>query len=86
MLDIQLADAKIFYDQEGEAREVLISYEVFRRIQNLLEQLRANPEQGYFWSDEWQTRIREAESDIYDGHTLQVKADNIETALDWLDE
>ncbi|MBN1874336.1 MAG: hypothetical protein JXA33_08900 [Anaerolineae bacterium] len=86
MLDIQLTDAKIFYDREGNAQEVLISYDIFRRIQDLLEQLQASPEQGYFWSDEWQSRIREGEADIYAGHTLQVTSDTIETALDWLDE
>jgi hypothetical protein len=48
MTDIQLANAKIFYDQEVKAKEVLISYDIFRQIQDLLEQLRANPEQGYF--------------------------------------
>ncbi len=57
MLNIQLSEAKIFYDQNGQAEQVLISYDTFRRIAALLERLRQDPDQGYFWSDEWQARI-----------------------------
>ncbi len=86
MLDIQLSEAKIFYDQNGQAEEVLISYNSFRRIEALLEQLRRDPDQGYFWSDEWQARIREGEADVQAGRTLQVIADDVDKALEWLDE
>jgi hypothetical protein len=86
MLDIQLAEAKVFYDAEGQAQEVLISYDTYRRIQALLEQLRTDPDQGYFWSDEWQARIQDGEADIQAGRTRQVTGDNIEQALEWLDE
>jgi predicted transcriptional regulator len=86
MLDIQLAEAKVFYDADGQATEVLISYDTFRRIQALLERLREDPDQGYFWSDEWQDRIQEGEADIQAGRTVQVTGDNIEQALEWLDE
>ncbi len=85
MLDIHLSDAKIFYDRQGQASEVLLSYETYRRIESLLEQLRRDP-QGYFWSAEWQSRIREGEADIQAGRTVRVAADEIETALEWLDE
>ena len=85
MLDIQLSEAKIFYDQNQQAQEVLISYDTFCHLEKLLTQLREHP-QGYFWSEEWQTRIREGEADIQEGHTLQVTGDNIERALEWLDE
>jgi len=86
MLDIQLSEARIFCDQSGQPKEVLISYDTFRRIEVLLEQLRQDPDQGYFWSDEWQTRIREGEADVQAGRTLQVAASGIEKALEWLDE
>ncbi len=85
MWDIRLSDAKIFYDRQGQAQEVLLSYETFRRIESLLEQLRRDP-QGYFWSAEWQARIREGEEDIQAGRTVRVAAEEIETALEWLDE
>ena len=86
MLDLQLSEAKVFYDANGQATEVLISYDAYRRIQALLEQLRADPDQGYFWSDEWQARIEDGEADIQAGRTRQVTGDTIEQALEWLDE
>ncbi|RLC85394.1 MAG: hypothetical protein DRI37_07995 [Chloroflexi bacterium] len=82
MLNIQLSEAKIFYDQNKQAQEVLISYDTFRRSETLLERLRQDPEQGYFWSKEWQNRIREGEADVQAGHTLRVTAGNIEKALE----
>ena len=86
MLDIQLSEAKILYDRNGQAVEVLLSYDTFRRIEALLERLRQDPDQGYFWSDEWQARIREGEADIQAGRTLRVTADDLDKALGWLDE
>jgi hypothetical protein len=86
MSEIHLSEAKIFYDQNGRAQEVLISYDTFRRLQALLEQLRQDPDQGYFWSEEWQTRICEGEQDVQAGRTLRANADNVNQALDWLDE
>ncbi len=86
MLDIQLSEAKIFYDRNGQAEQVLISYDTFRRIEALLDRLRQDPNQGYFWSDEWQARVREGEADIQAGRTLQVSAENVEEAIAWLDE
>jgi len=85
MENVLLADAKIFYDQEGQAQEVLISYETYRWLEAIMHQLRESPEQGYFWSDGWQARIREGEADIEAGRTLRITADDIETALEWLD-
>ena len=86
MLDIQLSEARIFYDQDGQPREALISYEVYRDLQKLLERLRADPDQGYFWSEEWQARVEEGEADISAGRTMQVEGDDVEQALAWLDE
>jgi len=86
MLDIQLSEAKIFYDQNGQAEQVLISYDTFRRIEALLNRLRQDPNQGYFWSDEWQARVHEGEADIQAGRTLRVSAENVEEAIAWLDE
>ncbi len=86
MLEIQLSEAKIFYDRNGQAEQVLISYDTFQRIEALLERLRQDPNQGYFWSDEWQARVREGEADIQAGRTLRVSAENVEEAIAWLDE
>jgi hypothetical protein len=86
MLDIELSKAKIFYDQDGQPQEALISYDVFCDIEALLKRLREDPDQGYFWSDEWQARIEDGEADVQAGRTIQVKGDDVERALAWLDE
>jgi len=86
MLGIQPSEIKVFYDRDGQAQEVLMSYDAFCRIESLLEQLRQDPDQGYFWSDEWQARIREGEADIRAGRTLRVAGTDVERALEWLDE
>lgn len=86
MSDLRISEAKIFYDEDGQAKEVLISYDTFRRIEALLEQLNQDPNQGYFWSDEWQSRIYEGEADVRAGRTMRVTADEVEQALEWLDE
>ena len=49
------------------------------------EQLQQEPDQSYFWSDEWQAHIREGEADIRAGRTMQVAGDDIEQVLEWLD-
>ncbi len=82
MLNIQLSEAKIFYDQNKQAQEVLISYDTFRRIETLLDQLRQDPDQSYFWSEEWQNRIRKGETDVQAGRTQRVTAGNVEKALE----
>ena len=50
------------------------------------ERLQQEPDQGYFWSDDWQARIQEGEADVQAGRTVQVTGDNIEQALEWIDE
>jgi hypothetical protein len=86
MLNIHLSEAKIFYDQSGQPQDVLLSYDTFNRIQMLLERLRQDPDQGYFWSEEWQARIQEGEADVRAGRTLRATAGNVKKALEWLDE
>lgn len=41
-------------------------------------------DQSWFWSDEWQARIRAAESDSAAGRSRRVTADNMEDGLAWL--
>ena len=87
MLNIQLSDVKVFYDQKGQAQEVLISYATFQQFKLLLEQMQqTSSEQAYFWSEQWQARIQAGEADIQAGRSVRVKAHNIEDALEWLDE
>ena len=81
---ISLDAVKVFYDQQGQAREVLMSYDLFQQIESLLSEVEQN--EAYFWTAEWQARIQEAEDDIRKGRVKRVTADSINKALEWLDE
>jgi len=85
MSEATLNDIKIFFDKTGKAQEVLMSYETFLSLEVFLKELRTS-DQSYFVTKEWQKRIREAEADIEAGRAYRVQAQNIEKALDWLDE
>jgi hypothetical protein len=85
MTETALSNIKIFFDETGKAQEVLMSYETFLRLEVFLKELKNN-DQSYFTAKEWQKRIREAEADIESGRTYRVQAQNIEKALEWLDE
>ena len=85
MSETTLNDIKIFFDKTGKAQEVLMSYETFLRLEVFLKELRNN-DQSYFVTKEWQKRIREAEADVEAGRAYRVQVQNIEKALDWLDE
>ena len=85
MSELSLNDVKIFFDKDGNAREVLMSYEVFLRLEVFIKELARN-KQTYFVTKEWQRRIREAEADIEAGRVYRVNSKDIQKALDWLDE
>jgi len=85
MSETTLDDIKIFFDETGKAREVLMSYETFLYLEVFLKELKNN-RQTYFIAKEWQRRIREAEADIRAGRVYRVQVQDIEKALDWLDE
>ncbi|MEW5830780.1 MAG: hypothetical protein AB1846_17965 [Chloroflexota bacterium] len=85
MSELSLDDVKIFFDKDGKAKEVLMSYETFLRLEVFLREL-AHNKQSYFVTREWQNRIREAEADIEAGRVYRVRPENIDKALDWLDE
>jgi len=85
MSELSLSDVKIFFDAEGKAQEVLMSYQTFLRLEVFLKELVRN-KQTYFVTEEWQKRIREAEADIESGRVYRVKSKDVQKALDWLDE
>jgi hypothetical protein len=58
---LSLADVKLFYNQDGQASEVLMSYEVFQKIINLLQKP-YNYNQSYFRVKEATSRSRKAGS------------------------
>ncbi|NKQ35761.1 MAG: hypothetical protein HF973_09125 [Chloroflexi bacterium] len=85
-LTISLDDVKIYYDNQGQASEVLMSYETFLKISSLIQEQLSATEQSYFWTESWQSRIREAEADIQAGRVRQVTEQTLDTVLEWLDE
>jgi len=86
MSEISLKDIGIFFDDDGKAREVLLSYDTFQRIEALLRELSGRKDdQAYFWTEQWQKRIRDAEADISVGRAYHVTPQNVDKALEWLD-
>jgi hypothetical protein len=85
MSELSLTDVKIFFGKDGKAKEVLMNYETFLRLEVFYRELtRSN--QTYFATEEWQHRIREAEADIEAGRVYRLETQDIEKSLDWLDE
>ena len=62
------------------------SYAAFQHIGALLRELSGRKDnQAYFWTEQWQKRIRDAEADISSGRTYRVTPQNVGKALEWLD-
>ncbi|MEJ5309506.1 MAG: hypothetical protein WHX52_07015 [Anaerolineae bacterium] len=74
------ADVKIFCDNEGNKREVLLSYEKYQEMLEFIERY------AYFYKQEVQERLQRASEDLAAGRYLEVNANNVETALEWLHE
>ncbi len=74
------ADVKIFCDNEGNKREVLLSYEKYQEMLEFIERY------AYFYKQEVQERLQRASEDLAAGHYLEIDAENVETALEWLHE
>lgn len=79
MSTISLNDVKIFYDQNNQPREVLISYDIFEKITQLLKLNPIPTNQSYFWTESWQSRIREAEEDIETGAVKEATAETLDS-------
>jgi predicted transcriptional regulator len=82
---VTLDNVKIYYDKDGKASEVLMSYATFRQIEAILDEVTPR-EQQYVLSESWQARIREGEADIKAGRTRTATSENLDAALEWLDE
>lgn len=70
---------KIFYDQQGAASEVLLSYELFLEILSYLPE----ESQAYFWTDAWQSREQAADQANAEGHFKTFSS--VEEMIDFLD-
>ena len=74
------ADVKVFYDHEGNKREVLLSYEKYQEMLEFIERY------AYFYKQEVQERLQRASEDLAAGRYLEVDATDVEKALEWLHE
>lgn len=74
------ADVKIFYDDKGKKREVLMSYKHFREMLAFIESV------AYFDSEPVQERLRKSEEDLRAGRYIRVKSGEVDKALEWLNE
>lgn len=77
MREVVLEAVNSLPDERIEEVLGFISYLQWR--EGLLE------DQSWFWSPEWQARIRQGEADIEAGRTKRVRAEDIEEGLAWLD-
>jgi len=74
------ADIKIFYDAQGNKREVLLSYEKYQQVVEFIERY------AYFYSQEVQERLQKSDEDLESGQYVEVDADSVDKALEWLHE
>lgn len=71
-------DVKVVYDQQGNKREVLLSYEKYREMLEFIERY------AYFYSQAVQERLQKASEDLAAGRYMEVDANNVDAALEWL--
>ena len=71
-------DVKVVYDQQGNKREVLLSYEKYQEMLEFIERY------AYFYSQEVQERLQKASEDLAAGRYMEVDANNVDAALEWL--
>ena len=77
---IEESDIKFITDSRGNRKEVIISYEKFMQLVQVVE------DHVFLHSPEIQEQIRQSEKDIKSGRYKEVKADKIGDLLEWLDE
>jgi hypothetical protein len=83
MSNTQLSTVKIFYDQQGVPREVLLSYDIYREMLSSIRELAVETEQAYFWTERWQAMERAADEAAAKGQFRTF--DSMDEMLDFLD-
>ena len=71
-------DVKVVYDQQGNKREVLLSYEKYQEMLEFIERY------AYFYSQEVRERLQKASEDLAAGRYMEVDANDVDAALEWL--
>lgn len=77
---LEESDVKFITDSRGNMKEVIISYDKFRELMQIVE------DHVFLHSPEIQEQIRESEEDIKAGRYMKVKGSEIDKLLEWLHE
>lgn len=76
---LEESDVKFITDSRGNRKEVVISYEKFRELMQVIE------DHIFLHSPEIQEQIRRSEEDIKAGRYMKVDGGEIGKLLEWLD-
>ena len=75
---LEESDVKFITDSRGNRKEVVISYEKFRELMQVIE------DHIFLHSPEIQEQIRQSEEDIKAGRYVEFEASEIGKLLEWL--
>ena len=74
------SDIKFITDSMGNRKEVVISYEKFKELMQIIE------DHIFLHSPEIQEQIKQSEEDIKSGRYIKAKGSEIDKLLEWLHE
>lgn len=77
---LEESDVKFVTDSKGNRKEVIISFDKFREIMQIVEGC------VFLHNPEIQEQIRQSEEDIEAGRYVEFKANEVDKLLEWLDE
>jgi glutamine synthetase len=75
---LEESDIKFITDSRGNRKEVIIPYEKFKELMQVIE------DHIFFHSPEIQEQIRQSEEDIKAGRYIKAKGSEIDKLLEWL--
>jgi len=76
---LEESDIKFITDSKGNKKEVIIPYDKFRELIQVIE------DYIFFHSPEIQEQIKQSEEDIKAGRYMEFRASEIDKLLEWLD-
>lgn len=77
---LEESDIKFITDSKGNRKEVIISYDKFRELMQVIE------DHVFLHNPEIQEQIRQSEEDIKAGRYIKVDGSEIDKLLGWLNE
>lgn len=75
---LEESDIKFITDSSGNRKEVIISYEKFKELMQVIE------DYIFFHSPEIQEQIRQSEEDIKAGRYVEFEGSEVDRLLEWL--